>query len=164
MLQVEEVRVGLQVGIGLGDREQLAQRALQGLLGDGLAVDIVGRDAGGALSRQILEQAALVAGVALHGLDQVGDEVGAPPQLHVDPAPAFAHHVAQAHQAVEDRDRDDGDHDHNGDDDPFGVHRQATPTCRISKEKPTALPLSEDSGEAFTVAKNVGQARPRRSG
>jgi hypothetical protein len=37
-----------------------------------------------------------VGGVAFHGLDQTDHEIGAAPQLHVDPAPALAHKIAQA--------------------------------------------------------------------
>ena len=65
----------------------------------------------------VFEQAALMRGIGLHGLDQIGDEIGAPAQLHVDAAPALAHDVALAHQPVEDddgvkhdRDDDRGDH------------------------------------------------------
>ena len=57
--------------------------------------------------------------IALHGLDQIGNEVGAPAQLHVDAAPALAHHVAHANQAVEDLNNEDHDRNRDTDDDPF---------------------------------------------
>ena len=39
--------------------------------------------------------------LALDGLDEVGDQVVAPLELHVDLAERVGHLVAQAHQAVE---------------------------------------------------------------
>jgi hypothetical protein len=37
-----------------------------------------------------------VRGIAFHGLDQVGNEVGAAAQLHIDAAPALGHEVLVA--------------------------------------------------------------------
>ena len=103
ILQREEILVGLELRIGLGDGEQPAQRALQLVLGGGLAGDVGGVHRRGAFRRDLLEQAALVGGVGLHRLDEIGNEVAAPPQLDVDAAQALAHEIAPADQAVEHR-------------------------------------------------------------
>jgi len=59
-----------------------------------------------------------VRGVALHGLDEVRDEVVAPLELNVDIGPRLLHALAQRDQPVvrrdeeqDDRDDDDGDDD-----------------------------------------------------
>ena len=52
----------------------------------------------------LLEHLALVGGIALHRLDQIGDEVGAAAQLDGDSAEAFLDQRAQAHQPIVDRD------------------------------------------------------------
>jgi hypothetical protein len=92
---------------------------LQRLLGRRLTADIVGCDALGAILGDVLEQAALMRRIALHGLHQVGHEIRAPPQLHVDAAPALAHDIAHAHQVVEDQDGSKDNRGDDADDDPF---------------------------------------------
>jgi hypothetical protein len=51
--------------------------------------------------RDLLEQAALVGSVGFNRLDEIGDQIAAPLELHVDAAEALAHEVAPANQAVE---------------------------------------------------------------
>ena len=86
-LQREEVLVRLEVRIVLGDGEQLAERAgqralrfLEFLEGLGIGED-VGRDLHlrrlGARLGHLGQHLALLRGVALHRLDEIGDEVGA---------------------------------------------------------------------------------------
>ena len=71
---------------------------------------------------RFLEGLALVRGVAFDRLDQVGDEVVAPFQLHVDPAPGLVDAVARGddrvalRDVIEDREKDDRDDDDDGDD------------------------------------------------
>jgi hypothetical protein len=54
-----------------------------------------------------------VAHIAFDGLEQVGDEIGAPLELHVDARPALAHQLPFADEVVieEDAVADDGDDD-----------------------------------------------------
>src|SRR3954468_6092609 len=73
LLQVEEVGVGLEVGIRLGDGEQGFEGTSDGVLGLGLLGRALGVDGVGAGLGHGLERLALVTGVALHRLDQVGD-------------------------------------------------------------------------------------------
>ena len=54
----------------------------------------------GAQFGNVAEQAVLVGGIALDGFDQVGDQIGAAAQLHVDAAPALRHEVLVADQAI----------------------------------------------------------------
>ena len=54
----------------------------------------------GAQFGDVAEQLVLVGGIALHRLDQIGNEVGAALQLHVDAAPAFRHQVLVTDECV----------------------------------------------------------------
>src|SRR5664279_77598 len=63
-----------------------------------------------------------MAGIALHDLDQIGDEIAAPAQLHIDAAPALAHEIAAADQAVEDENDENYDQGRDGGDYPYGLH------------------------------------------
>ena len=55
--------------------------------------------------------------IALHRLDEIGDEVGAPLQLDIDAAPALAGEIALAYEAIVERDGIKADDDDDGDDD-----------------------------------------------
>ena len=118
-MQVAETVARLQVGIGLGERHDLAEGAGQHPLQPAARRHVALGDAAdrGAQLRHLLEQRPLVGGVALHRRDEVGDEVGAALQLDVDAAPAFGRHLPGPDQAVveddgNDRDRgDDQKHD-----------------------------------------------------
>ena len=85
----EEILVGLQVGIGLGEGEELAERAGQHVLRLRLRRGAAGGDRGVPRLDDRLERAALMGGVALHGLDEVRDEVVALLQLHRDVGPGL---------------------------------------------------------------------------
>src|SRR6516225_2513052 len=102
LLQAQEILVGLEARIGLGDREQLAERSLQQLLRRGAARDVAGRQARLPPRRDLLEDSTLVRRIALHGLDQVGNQIRAALELHVHSAPGLARKIAQPHQPVED--------------------------------------------------------------
>ena len=96
-LQREKIRVRLQVGIGLADREQPPQRAgeLALRLLEFLERLGVGEDVGrnlhlrrlGARLDDLGQHLAFLSGIALHRLDQIGDEVGAALILVQDLAP-----------------------------------------------------------------------------
>src|SRR5438132_5317618 len=76
--QVLELLHGLQLRVILRDREQRTQRAGEDVLGLGHLLRRSGGAGGhgrGAGLRDLLERPALVRGVALHGLEQVRDEV-----------------------------------------------------------------------------------------
>ena len=101
LLQGEEVLVGLEVGVGLAQGEQLAQRAGELVAGLGLAGGRVGCGDGGVAGlHDGVERLLLVGGVALDGLDEVGDEVDAPLELHVDLRPRVLDLVAQPDETV----------------------------------------------------------------
>jgi hypothetical protein len=88
LLEREEVLGGAELRIGLRDGEQPVQ--------PGAELGVRLRRLGGprgtlqrrAGLRDRLERVALVLRVALHGFDQVRDEVRAPPELDVDVRPA----------------------------------------------------------------------------
>ena len=104
-LQLHEVLVGAQLGVGLGDREDLPQPAAQQLLGGTERGHVVGLarlgDArarlGHARERVLLELLVLAA-----HLDQLGEFVVALLEQHVDVGPGLGEVVLELHQAVVD--------------------------------------------------------------
>src|SRR6185312_13276381 len=127
-LQLEEIAAGFQIGVILGQREQPAERSRQRAFGLRTLRDVALRQRlrRRAHLRDFLEHAALVRRVALDGLHQVTDQVGAALELDVDAAPGLVRHLARAHQPVE----GDGGVEHhrqdNCDDDP-GEHGYWSP-------------------------------------
>ena len=118
------MRARLELGIGLGEREERVQR-----VGEmALVLAVVGPRAGctacGApRSGHVDEHSLLVARVALHGLDEVGHEVVAAPQLGVDVGPRVRHERGLRREPVV-RDGDqEPDRDEDGEADPDHVHR-----------------------------------------
>ena len=113
LLQRQEVRVGLQVGVVLGDGEQLAEPGADGVLRVGLTGDALGALGAAPRLGDLLEGLALVGRVPLDRLDQVGDQVVPAPELHVDLGPTLVGAVPVLHEAVE---RPDRPQDEQGDD------------------------------------------------
>ena len=137
LLQRQEVLVGLEVGVRLAEREHLAERAGEHVVGLGLCLGGVGRgDRRVAGLDHGFEGAALVGGVALDGLDEVRDEVESALELDVDLRPGVVDLVAAADQAVVHR-RSSTRHDHQHDDDhdDGGDHRPTAyePTAMVSR-------------------------------
>ena len=127
-LQLQEVLVRLEVRVGLGEREQPAQGLGQHVL---LLGQLAGRGAGllrvdRALARgdDGLERGPLVRGVALDGLDQVGDQVVTPRELDVDLRPGRLDLVALPDELVERRDAVEEDRADEHDDDQQDHHHQ----------------------------------------
>ncbi len=113
-LQREEVLVGLEVGIVLDDRHQLAEVGGDLVLGLGLRLHALSASIAPARARRdVLEQLPLVRGVPLDRLDQVGDQVVATTQLHVDAGPPVVDARAVRDEPVVEH---DGAQEHEGDD------------------------------------------------
>ena len=114
-LELLEVLGRTQLRVGLSDREQASDRSRQHVLGLRLLGDALRLLRRGPRLRDLVEGAALVGRVALHRLDEVRDQVVAPPQLDVDLGPAVLGAVAQPDEPVVDRDRgqrhDQDEHD-----------------------------------------------------
>ena len=104
-LQLLEVLVGLEVRIGLRQREQLPQRAGEHVLGRGLLLDPGRRDRGVAGLHHRFQRAALMGGIALHRLDQVGNEVVALLELDVDVGKGLIDPLPHGNELVVDADR-----------------------------------------------------------
>ncbi len=162
LLQVEEILVGLELGIAFRQGKEASERRIQALLGGGLPVHIVGRDAPGALGSHVLEHAALVRGIGFHRLHQIGHEIGAALQLHVDPAPALAHHVALAGETVEHHDGIERDSGENGEDDP--CHNLIEASLAVAARRAaTTLPLSRSPKLVGDFDSSDAAATPCRS-
>src|SRR6185503_10343699 len=86
-LKLQEVLVRPQLWVALGDGEERTERARE--RGLGLRLVGGGRRLHGraARPRHLFERRALVGRIALHGLDEVRDELVPALQLHVDVAP-----------------------------------------------------------------------------
>ena len=104
VLQILEVLTGLEVRIGLGNDHQPAEQARH--LGIGLRGCLHARRLGCVRTAggYLVEDLAFVGRIALHGLDEVRDEIRAPPELHGDSAEPFSHQRAEPDQPVVDAD------------------------------------------------------------
>ena len=83
-----------------------------------------------------LERAALVADIALDGVDQVGDQVVAALELDVDLGPGFLGPVSRRDQPVVGQDEPKDDQDDDPDDDP-GAHQLVI--LRVGASSPSGL-------------------------
>src|SRR5215467_7897103 len=107
-LQIAKALIRLQIGIRLGEREELAERAGQLVLGLRARLRRLRGHGRAARADDLVERVALVRGVASHGLDEVGHEIGAPLELHVDVRPRFLGALPQPDElVVRQDDRDD---------------------------------------------------------
>ena len=108
-LQFQEVLVGLQVGIVLGDGQQFAQRGGQLALGGLVFGQLFRCEVGGvhldlrgfaACLDDALQGLLLVGGIAFDGVHQVGDEVGAALVLRLHVGPLVAYSFVHADEVV----------------------------------------------------------------
>ncbi len=126
VLELPEVLVRLQLRIGLGDREEAAERRAEDpFRGRGLGGPLRPLGVRARLGHG-LERAALVLRVAAHRLDEVRDQVPAPLELHLDLRPRVVDAVPQPDEPVVEHDQpEDEQRDDHEDDDP---HHRADPT------------------------------------
>src|SRR5262245_48065623 len=99
-LQISEALVRLEVGIGLGERKELPERAGQLVLGLRAGFGRLRRHRRTARADDLIERAPLVRRVALDRLDQVGHQVGAALELHVDVRPRLLGPLPQPDELV----------------------------------------------------------------
>ena len=129
-LEVEEVLVRLQLGVGLGDREQAAERLAQHPLRRSGRRRALRRHRRGARLGDRVERPALVGRVPLHRLDEVRDQVVPPLQLHVDLRPGVVDPVALADEPVEEQHQVEQEQHHHDDDDQEPGHACDSRRCR----------------------------------
>src|SRR6266704_552175 len=96
----DEVRVRLEVRIRLGERHELAKGARERVLRLRARLRRLRGDRGAARAGHGIERGPLVGGVALHRLDEVRHEVGAPLELDVDVRPCLVRPLAQPDELV----------------------------------------------------------------
>jgi hypothetical protein len=87
-LQLLEVLRRAQLRIGLGDGKQPADRLGEHVLGLRLLLNALRLLRRRSRLRHLFERSALVRRIPLHRLDEVRDEVVAPPELDVDLGPS----------------------------------------------------------------------------
>src|SRR6266849_6299713 len=111
-LEVTKALVRLEIGIRLGQREELAQGAGQLVLGLRARLGRLRRHGRAAGADNLVERAPLVRGIAPHGFDQIGHQIGAALELDVDVRPRFLGPLAQPDELVvrhDDRDDETGE-------------------------------------------------------
>jgi len=119
-LKLLEILVGLEVRIGLRECEHLAERAGQHVLRCRLLGRALGSDRGVPRLHHRLQRAALVGGVSLYRLDQVGDQVVAQLELHIDVGERLADPLPHGDELVVDHDDPQDEDDNHSENDPAG--------------------------------------------
>ena len=104
VLELQEVRVRLQLRVGLGDREEGLEGPGEEVVGGHGLLGALGLQHRRARLAHVLQELALVLRVALHGLDEVRDQVVPPLELHVDIRPRLVGALPQTHEPVVDHD------------------------------------------------------------
>ena len=123
--ELHHILVGLEIGVLLGDDHEAGERATQAGLGreqafHGVAIGGVGggrlSGGGGDVARldDGFERGALVLHVALGGFDEVGNEIVAALELHVDLSVGVFETVAQGDEGIVDAGDPEADDDHDG--------------------------------------------------
>ncbi len=166
ILQGREALDGAELRVGFGEREQAFQRAGQHVFGLGL----VGRAGGahGAIAGvdDGFKSAFLVAGVALDGLDEVGDEVVAPLELDVDVSPGVVRGDLETNQAVIHPDQDENDQDNAGENDPTDhgkTSRKGKVVCIGDEANIRGADASVKAGRQAWASKDGALGRRRRA-
>ncbi len=118
VLQLEEIRVGLELRIGLGNGEQASKQARHLCIRLSSALDTPGGKRLGAVRAYFLKHLALVGGVSLNGFHEIRNQVRAAAELHGDSAEALLHQSPQPDQPVVQRDGGKQQQDDCCDDDP----------------------------------------------
>ena len=96
----------LELGVCLGDGDDALQRPGERIFFAGACggTRVTGLQRAAARRDQRFERAALVAGMALHDRHDVGNEIVAPLQLHVDVGPGVVAQLAQPRETIEGED------------------------------------------------------------
>jgi hypothetical protein len=127
LLQVEEVLTGLQVGIGLDERDDVADRRGQAALALAAAGDRLSLACARPRGDGAAERLGLVLRVPLDGRDQGWHQVPAPFQLNVDITPGTVGAPAQADELVVGPDEVAQDHHGHDGGDPHHGHGLTLP-------------------------------------
>src|SRR5262249_27528856 len=119
-LQIEEVLARLELRIGLGDGEKPAERLVEDALRLTRRRRSLSLLRSHARLRDRLERAALVRGVPLDRLHEIGNQVMAPLELHLDLRPGVVDTVTRPDEPVVDPDhpedeQEDDSHQHEDD-------------------------------------------------
>jgi hypothetical protein len=126
--QLLEVGIGLEVRIGLRQRDQFAERAAQLVFGGGHLRRSLRRHRSAPRLDHVVEGATLMRGVALHRLDQVRDQIVALLELHVDIGKRLVDALAQRDEAIVGGKRKKHEDDDDAENDPAGRHGKTLTT------------------------------------
>src|SRR6266516_2414757 len=132
LMELHDILVGLELRVVLHEGEELTQGSGQEILclgrlrGAGRSL-LLSSDGGIAGLDDASERRLLELHVALHGVDQVGDQVMPPLELNADLVPGLVDHVPQADEPVVHEDQEERDDRDDDQDDPERGHRRVTP-------------------------------------
>src|SRR5208337_3307570 len=107
ILERGEALDGAELRVGLGESEKAFQRTGQHVFRRGLIGGAGGGHGAVARVSDGFKSALFVGGVTLHGFDEIGDEIVAALELHIDVRPGIVATYLQPDQAVVHRDAED---------------------------------------------------------
>src|SRR5690242_9622373 len=149
-LELAKILGRAELRVGFREREELAQGAGQHAFGLALGRRTLRGHSLIAGGGDGFERAAFVGGVAFHGFDEIGDEVIAALELHVDIGPGVIALHAEANQSVVEKDNHEGEH---GDDNQHRHHLAASSTLRIKSQRKTTWCVLPNMGEGWAGVK-----------
>ncbi len=114
VLEREEILVGFEVGIGLGDGENGLKSAGQGRFGLAFVGEPRRAHGGGAGRGYVLERGLLVGGISFDRIDQVRNEIVSALELDVYVGPRFLGAIDHSDQTVIGKDRPQDDEYYDG--------------------------------------------------
>lgn len=117
VLKLEEILVGLEIGICFEAHAKTGKRAGELILGSNLIIDAGGIHGSGTGTGDRLEKFLLVLGITLDSSNELGDEIMALLELHIDVGKSILTVVAETHKIVVKTDAPEDEHDGNDDDD-----------------------------------------------
>src|SRR5882757_4048520 len=120
--QLLEIGVGLEVRIGLGQCDQLAQRARELVFGGGSLSGALRRHGGVAGPDHVVERAAFMRGIAFYSLDQIWNQVVSLFQLYVDIGEGLADPLTEGDKAVVCANREENENDDDAENNQAGRH------------------------------------------
>jgi len=107
ILERGEALNGAELRVGLGESEEAFKRASEHVFRHGLVGGAGGGHSAVARVDDGFESALFVGGITLHGFDEIGDEIVAALELHIDVRPGVVASDLQPDQAVVHRDGED---------------------------------------------------------
>src|SRR5581483_11949971 len=159
VLQRLELLRSLQLRIGFGNGQQSAQRV--GELSLSLTLFRWSRSGhgGATVLGNIFKGTLFMGGITLHGLHQIGDEIVAALELHIDIGPRVVGAYPQLHQSVVNTDEYENNDRQQNDDDNETDHLNLPPI----RQAPPWRAKTGDKAQGIIPAKGRQRGNPRQA-